>query len=75
MTENTYMGTPGDVERVMGPFISLKGVEPTVGQVAEAVLYLVSDDSAFVTGHNYLVVDGGLVCVPFVESSRKIIIG
>ncbi|PIA62490.1 hypothetical protein AQUCO_00200480v1 [Aquilegia coerulea] len=40
---------------------SLKGTVLKVNHVADAVLFLASDQSAFVTGHD-LVVDGGLLC-------------
>ncbi|KAL8464950.1 hypothetical protein ACS0TY_034439 [Phlomoides rotata] len=56
--------TAGDVENFMGPFTSLKGVALTAAHVAEAVVFLTSDESAFVTGHD-LKVDGGLICFPF----------
>ncbi|KAL0318309.1 UNVERIFIED_CONTAM: Nepetalactol-related short-chain-dehydrogenase/reductase 1 [Sesamum angustifolium] len=48
-----------EVEKIFGPLTSLKGVALTVEHVEEAVLFLASDDSAVITGHN-LVVDGGL---------------
>ncbi|KAF5208257.1 Short-chain dehydrogenase reductase 3b [Thalictrum thalictroides] len=41
---------------------SLKGLVLKVNHVADAVLYLASDQSAFVTGHD-LVVDGGMLCL------------
>ncbi|PIA62487.1 hypothetical protein AQUCO_00200478v1 [Aquilegia coerulea] len=40
---------------------SLKGTVLKVNHVADAVLFLASNQSAFVTGHD-LVVDGGLLC-------------
>lgn len=52
-----------DIEKVYGPLTSLKGIAPTVRHVAEAVLFLVSQDSAFITGHD-LSVDGGLISLP-----------
>ncbi|KAK9080464.1 hypothetical protein SSX86_000222 [Deinandra increscens subsp. villosa] len=42
---------------------SLKGVELGVADVAEAVVFLASDGSAFITGHD-LAVDGGLTKLP-----------
>ncbi|KAL0416853.1 UNVERIFIED_CONTAM: Nepetalactol-related short-chain-dehydrogenase/reductase 1 [Sesamum latifolium] len=39
----------GDVEKIFGSFTSLKGVALTAEHVAEAVLFLASDDSAFIT--------------------------
>ncbi|KAL2244194.1 UNVERIFIED_CONTAM: (-)-isopiperitenol/(-)-carveol dehydrogenase, mitochondrial [Sesamum indicum] len=56
--------TAEDLEKTFGPLTSLKGVSLTAEHVAEAVLFLASDDSAFITGHN-LRVDGGLICLPF----------
>lgn len=50
------------VEKIYGPLTSLKGITSDVKHVANAVLFLASDDSAFVTGHD-LAVDGGLICL------------
>lgn len=53
-----------DKETAEKAFISekrLKGGVLKVGHVAEAVLFLASDQSAFVSGHD-LVVDGGRLC-------------
>ncbi|KAM7473475.1 hypothetical protein LguiB_020718 [Lonicera macranthoides] len=58
--------TPGAAEavrRTYEPLNSLKGVELTVGHVADAVLFMASDESQFITGHD-LVVDGGLTKLP-----------
>lgn len=48
---------------VYGALSSLKGVELRVEDVAESVLFLASDGSRFITGHD-LVVDGGLTKLP-----------
>ncbi|KAL4566543.1 hypothetical protein LXL04_030659 [Taraxacum kok-saghyz] len=49
--------------KVYGALSSLKGVELTVDRVAEAVLFLASESSSFITGLD-LVVDGGLTKLP-----------
>ncbi|KAL0416838.1 UNVERIFIED_CONTAM: Nepetalactol-related short-chain-dehydrogenase/reductase 1 [Sesamum latifolium] len=64
MAKKIGVATAVDVESLFGPSTSLKGVVLTAERVAEAVVFLVSDDSAFITGHN-LVVDGGLISMPF----------
>lgn len=51
-----------------GPQTSLKGITLTVKHLAEAALFLASDDSAFVSGHD-LGVDGGLISLPDPMSS------
>ncbi|KAF8376752.1 hypothetical protein HHK36_031578 [Tetracentron sinense] len=55
---NAYHMEPEEVEKLVEPFTSLKGVVLKVSNVADAVLFLASHDSAFVTGHD-LVVHGG----------------
>ncbi|KAL0318304.1 UNVERIFIED_CONTAM: Nepetalactol-related short-chain-dehydrogenase/reductase 1 [Sesamum angustifolium] len=64
MSKKVGVATAVDVEKLFGPLTSLKGVVLTAERVAEAVVFLASDDSAFITGHN-LVVDGGLISMPF----------
>ncbi|XP_019182021.1 PREDICTED: (-)-isopiperitenol/(-)-carveol dehydrogenase, mitochondrial-like [Ipomoea nil] len=48
------------VEKNYGPLTTLKGITSDVKHVANAVLFLASDDSTFITGHD-LPVDGGLI--------------
>ncbi|KAF8390279.1 hypothetical protein HHK36_024804 [Tetracentron sinense] len=48
------------IEKAFKPLTSLKGEGLKVHNVSDAVLFLASDQSAFVTGHN-LVVDGGFL--------------
>ncbi|KAI5678226.1 hypothetical protein M9H77_09176 [Catharanthus roseus] len=51
--------SPEEVKKIVGERGSLiKGRGGSVEDVAEAVLYLASDESGFITGHN-LVIDGG----------------
>ncbi|XP_059643129.1 (+)-cis,trans-nepetalactol synthase NEPS1-like [Cornus florida] len=49
-----------EAEKIFEPFMNLKGILLKVKHVADAVLFLASDDSAFISGHD-LVVDGGLL--------------
>ncbi|KAL2462950.1 Short-chain dehydrogenase reductase 3b [Forsythia ovata] len=57
-------GLTSDIlEKLFVPFTSLKGIMLTVKHIADAVLFLASDDSEFITGHE-LVVDGGLISLP-----------
>ncbi|CAL5441424.1 unnamed protein product [Camellia sinensis] len=51
---------PEEVEEAFGVMNPLKGIVLKVDHVADAVLFLASDDSAFVSGHD-LVVDGGFM--------------
>ncbi|KAF8390276.1 hypothetical protein HHK36_024801 [Tetracentron sinense] len=53
-----YQMEPEEVEKLYEPFTSLKGVGLKVNHVADAVLFLASDESAFVTGHDLLVHGG-----------------
>ncbi|XP_009614182.1 (-)-isopiperitenol/(-)-carveol dehydrogenase, mitochondrial-like [Nicotiana tomentosiformis] len=56
------------VLKMYGNLTSLKGITLTVKHLADAVLFLASDDSAFVSGHD-LVLDGGLLSLPSPNSS------
>ncbi|KAK2984353.1 hypothetical protein RJ640_005369 [Escallonia rubra] len=58
---NSLQKEAGEVEKIHQSFTSLKGTVLKARNVADAVLFLVSDDSAFVTGHD-LAVDGGFNC-------------
>lgn len=48
-----------DAERIEGPYRSLKGVLLTPERVAESVLFLASDEAAYITGRNFAL-DAGL---------------
>ncbi|KAI3724136.1 hypothetical protein L2E82_35903 [Cichorium intybus] len=50
-----------EVEKYAEPFTSLKGVVLKAEDIAEAVLFLASGESGFITGHD-LAVDGGFTC-------------
>ncbi|XP_060206492.1 (+)-cis,trans-nepetalactol synthase NEPS1-like [Lycium barbarum] len=54
--------------KMYGPLTSLKGITLNVKHLADAALFLASDDSAFVSGHD-LLVDGGLISLPDPKSS------
>ncbi|XP_058180534.1 (-)-isopiperitenol/(-)-carveol dehydrogenase, mitochondrial-like [Rhododendron vialii] len=49
-----------EIEKVYEALTPLKGIVLRVNHVADAVLFLASDESAFVSGHD-LIVDGGFV--------------
>ncbi|KAL2539500.1 Short-chain dehydrogenase reductase 3b [Abeliophyllum distichum] len=52
-----------EIQMIFGPFTPLKGIALSVNHIADAVLFLASNNSAFVTGHD-LVVDGGFISLP-----------
>ncbi|XP_047951500.1 (+)-cis,cis-nepetalactol synthase NEPS3-like [Salvia hispanica] len=55
-----------DMEKYIGPYMSLKGETLTAEHVAETVAFLASDEGALVTGVD-LAVDGGIIATPFLE--------
>ncbi|KAL2539496.1 Short-chain dehydrogenase reductase 3a [Abeliophyllum distichum] len=62
--------TNEEIQKTFGPFTRLKDISLTVKHIADTVLFLASNDSAFVTGHD-LVVDGGLISVPNLTIGEK----
>ncbi|KAG1326129.1 short-chain dehydrogenase reductase 3b-like [Cocos nucifera] len=54
--------SPSKVEDLCCAMANLKGVVLKTGHVAEAALFLASDESVFISGHN-LVIDGGTTAV------------
>ncbi|XP_059642761.1 (+)-cis,trans-nepetalactol synthase NEPS1-like [Cornus florida] len=57
LTCKIYQKEVEEVEKIYEPHSSLKGITLKVKHVAEAVLFLASNDSAFISGHD-LIVDG-----------------
>ncbi|KAL6650666.1 hypothetical protein ACP70R_009591 [Stipagrostis hirtigluma subsp. patula] len=58
-----YVGLVGEAfEQAMEAVANLKGVRLTVDDIANAVLFLASDDAKFISGHN-LLIDGGFSVV------------
>lgn len=58
----TYKMEASEAEEVFSETANLKGIVLKARHVAEAALFLASDDSAYVSGHN-LLVDGGFSVV------------
>ncbi|XP_055828187.1 (+)-cis,trans-nepetalactol synthase NEPS1-like [Solanum dulcamara] len=54
--------------KMYGPLTSLKGITLSVKHLADAALFVASNDSVFVSGHD-LAVDGGLISIPNPMSS------
>ncbi|KAL2462905.1 Short-chain dehydrogenase reductase 3b [Forsythia ovata] len=75
LTCEAYQTTMKDLEKIYEnsfvPLTSLKGIVLTLKHVADAVLFLASDDSTFMTGHD-LVVDGGLNGLPVQTETKEI---
>ncbi|XP_014491096.1 short-chain dehydrogenase reductase 3b-like [Vigna radiata var. radiata] len=53
---------PAEVEAVAYGFVNLEGITLKANQIAEAALFLASDESLYISGHK-LVVDGGYSAV------------
>ena len=60
MTCRAFGMGPEQLEESFEPLIPLKGVVLKTSHVVDALLFLASNDSGFVSGHN-LVVDGGFL--------------
>jgi len=61
LLQEAYKKEVEEVEKVFADLNPLKGTVLRVNNVADAVLFLASDESAFVSGHD-LIIDGGYVC-------------
>lgn len=60
LMQEAYRKEGEEIEKFFEALTPLKGIVLRVNHVADAALFLASDESAFVSGHD-LVVDGGFV--------------